>query len=208
MKYLFAVSVPVFALLSVACTGIFDGHVPGDQTASDPSTNEPTNNATGGSASGSGGSTNTTPAASGPPFKVRNTEPELVPFDMRLRRIASAIGVQADNPMFATMNKNSLKLGDYDYANGALPDGSWNANRISAWITALEPVCNSPEMKAKYPALPANLPELVRAAWGHVPSAQDSADFNDAIAAAGTDPAITYESTCMAVFTAAEFVYR
>jgi hypothetical protein len=203
MKYLFAVSVPLFALLSVGCTGIFDGQTPSDHTASNPSTNQPTNNGTAGSST----TPMTTPEA-GPPFKVRNTEPELVPFDMRLRRIASAIGVQADNAMFADMRKNSLKLGDYDYANGALPDGSWNANRISAWITALKPICNSPEMKAKYPALPANLPELVRAAWGHVPSAQDSADFNDAIAAAGTDTAVTYESTCMAVFTAAEFVYR
>ena len=203
MKYLFAVSVPVFALLSIGCTGIFDGQTPSDHSSSNPSTNQPTNNGTAGSST----TPMTTPEA-GPPFKVRNTEPELVPFDMRLRRIASAIGVQADNAMFADMRKNSLKLGDYDYANGALPDGSWNANRISAWITALKPICNSPEMKAKYPALPANLPELVRAAWGHVPSAQDSADFNDAIAAAGTDAAVTYESTCMAVFTAAEFVYR
>ena len=204
MKYLFAASIPVCALLSVACTGIFDGNTPSDRSSSDPSTNQPTNNATG----GSGTTTPMTTPDQGPPFKVRNTEPELVPFDMRLRRIASAIGVQADNVMFATMRKNSLKLGDYDYANGALPDGSWNANRISAWITALKPVCSSPEMQAKYPALPENLPQLVRAAWGHLPSAQDTADFTDAIAASGTDAAVTYESTCMAVFTAAEFVYR
>ena len=47
-----------------------------------------------------------------------------------------------------------------------------------------------------------------RAAWGHAPTAQDTADVNDAIATAGADPAVAYESTCMAVFTAAEFVYR
>ena len=144
----------------------------------------------------------------GPPFKVRNTEPELVPFEMRVRRIAAAIGVQTDNPMFATMTKNALKLGDYDYANGALPDGSWNANRIAGWIDSLKPVCASAEMKAKYPALPENLPQLVRAAWGHVPSEQDTADFKDALAASGVDTSVAYESTCMAVFTAAEFVYR
>ena len=122
--------------------------------------------------------------------------------------MAHAIGVSVDNAMFADMNKNNLKLGDYDYANGALPDGSWNANRIAAWVNALKPVCNSPEMKAKYPALPENLPTLLRAAWGHVPSAEDTADFQNAIAAVSSDPAVVYESTCMAVFTAAEFVYR
>jgi hypothetical protein len=199
MKYLF----PVCALLSVACTGIFDGQTHSDQSSANPSTNPQMN---GGAGTTSVTPTNSTPA--GPPFKVRNTEPELVPFEMRQRRIASALGVTVDNPMFADMNTNSLKLGDYDYANGALPDGSWNANRIAAWLNALKPVCNSAEMKAKYPALPQNLPELIRAAWGHVPSADDTADFQNAIAMAGADPAVNYESTCMAVFTAAEFVYR
>ena len=200
MKYLF----PVCALLSVACTGIFDGQAHNDQPSANPSSNP---QMTGGAGTtGSVTPTNTTPA--GAPFKVKNTEPELVPFEMRQRRIANALGVTVDNPMFGNMNTNSLKLGDYDYANGALPDGSWNANRIAAWINALKPVCNSPEMKAKYPALPQNLPELIRAAWGHVPSADDTADFANAIAASGGDTAVNYESTCMAVFTAAEFVYR
>jgi hypothetical protein len=199
MKYLF----PVCALLNLACTGIFDGQAHSDQSTANPSPNPSMN---GGAGTGSVTPTATTPA--GAPFKVRNTEPELVPFEMRQRRIASALGVSVDNPMFTEMNTNSLKLGDYDYANGALPDGSWNANRIAAWINVLKPVCNSAEMKAKYPALPQNLPELIRAAWGHVPSADDTADFQNAIAAAGADPAVNYESTCMAVFTAAEFVYR
>lgn len=204
MKYLF----PVIALLSVAsvaCTGIFDGQSHSDQAAGNPSPNNP-------NTSGSAGTSSTSPNPSAKPatvpFKVRNTEPELVPFEMRLRRIASALGVSVDNAMFADMNKNSLKLGDYDYANGALPDGSWNANRIAAWINALKPVCASPEMKAKYPNLPENLPTLIRAAWGHVPSAEDTADFQNAITQGSSDPAVVYESTCMAVFTAAEFVYR
>ena len=203
MKYLF----PVCALLSVACTGIFDGPTHSDQSSTDLSPNNPAT--PGGAGTGSTSMnkpTTTTPA--GAPFKVRNTEPELVPFSMRLRRIATTIGVPTDHAMFADMYKNSLKLGDYDYANGALPDGSWNANRIAAWLNALKPVCNSAEMKAKYPALPDNLPALIRAAWGHVPSADDTADFQNAITASGGTPAVNYESTCMAVFTAAEFVYR
>lgn len=206
MKYLFPV--PALALLSiasVACTGILEGQSHSDRSNGSPSTNNPGTTGNAGTTS-----TNQTPSAmpATVPFKVRNTEPELVPFEMRLRRIASALGVSVDNPMFADMNRNSLKLGDYDYANGALPDGSWNANRIAAWINALKPVCASREMKAQYPALPENLPTLIRAAWGHVPSAEDTADFQSAIAAVSSDPAVTYESTCMAVFTAAEFVYR
>lgn len=204
MKYLFP-AIALLSLASVACTGIFEGQSHSDQSNGSPSTNNA-------GSTGSAGTTSTNPTPSAKPatvpFKVKNTDPELVPFEMRQRRIANALGVTVDHPMFADMNKNSLKLGDYDYANGALPDGSWNANRISAWISALKPICNSPEMKAKYPALPENLPTLIRAAWGHVPSAEDTADFQNAIAAVSTDPAVVYESTCMAVFSAAEFVYR
>jgi hypothetical protein len=205
MKYLFP-AIALLSLASVACTGIFEGQTHSDQSKGGPSTNNP---GTTGSA-GTTSMTSPTPSAEPPPvpFKVKNTDPELVPFEMRQRRIANALGVTVDHPMFADMNKNSLKLGDYDYANGALPDSSWNANRIAAWINALKPICGSTEMKAKYPALPENLPALIRAAWGHMPSAEDTADFADAIAASGGEPAVNYESTCMAVFTAAEFVYR
>jgi hypothetical protein len=203
MRYVF--SIPVFALFSVACTGIFEGQAQNDQSAASSS---PTQSMTAGGGSSSTASTPRTPVPAGAPFKVRNTEPELVPFEMRLRRIANALGVSIDNSMFANMNENGLKLGDYDYANGALPDGSWNANRIAAWLNALKPVCNSPEMKAKYPALPENMAALIRAAWGHVPSADDTDDFRAAIAASAGDATVNYESICMAVFTAAEFVYR
>src|SRR4051812_37728157 len=106
MKYRFLV--PLFALLSVACTGIFEGQTQHDQPAANPSPNQPQPSA-GGSSSTT--STPTAPAAAGVPFKVRNTEPELVPFEMRLRRIANTLGVSIDNRMFADMNKNSLKLG-------------------------------------------------------------------------------------------------
>ncbi len=197
MRYLYS----LIALTSVACTGVLDGTSPSsDRPAADPSHNSPSTGGTSNSAM--------TAEPAGPPFKVRNTEPELVSFDMRIRRIAGALAVGVEHPMFGEMTKSRLKLGAYDYANGALPDGSWNANRIAAWMNALEPICNSPEMKAKYPALPENLPQLVRAAWGHLPSAEDSADFQTAITAAGVEPAVAYESTCMVVFSAAELVYR
>jgi hypothetical protein len=192
---------PLFALLSVACTGILDGRSDDGSSSPNPST-APTTGGSGGSAPSPPGE----PARD--PFKVRNTEPELMPFEMRVRRIAGAIGVDVESPLFDQMRGARLKLGAYDYANGALPDGSWNANRIAAWMSALRPVCNSSEMKAKFPALPENLPQLIRAAWGHAPSAEDNADFQAALSGAGTDPAVSYESICMAVFSAAEFVYR
>jgi hypothetical protein len=155
---------------------------------------------------GTAGAPSVTPA--GAPFLVRNKEPELLSFQMRLRRIASALGVAITNPMFAEMHDKHLSLGDYDYANGAQSDGGWNANRIALWMDVLRPVCASVEMKTKFPALPENLPQLTRAAWGHLPAAADTQDYADAIAASGLDAATVYESTCIAVFSSAEFVYR
>src|SRR5262249_37402943 len=72
---------PLLALLSVACTGILDGQYDSGQSSPNPSPNQATG--------GAGGSAPSTPMTepAGDPFKVRNTEPELVPFEMRLRRI-------------------------------------------------------------------------------------------------------------------------
>jgi hypothetical protein len=139
---------------------------------------------------------------------VRNQNPELISFQMRLRRIASVLGVDVSHGMFDEMRKNNLKLGDYDYANGAQPDGSWNANRIAAWMMALKPICDSSEMKAKFPALPENLTQLTRAAWGHQATVDDTAEYNASIAESGLDATAVYQSTCIAVFSSAEFVYR
>lgn len=211
MKYL----VPICALLTLSCTGIVDDKgtgVPDPGTGTPPTTQNP-----GVTPSGGGSGSGTVPGTPPPPtpgeparepFRVRNTTPELLPFDVRVRRIASAVGVPVTNPMFAQMEKNKTKLGDYDFANGVQPEPSWLANRIAGWIDALKPICGSPEMKAKYPSLPASLPALVRQAWGRPPTAEDTAIFTDALAASGATPEVAYESTCMAVFSAAEFVYR
>jgi hypothetical protein len=191
--------IPICALLTVSCTGILDGK----EDAPAMPTETPVNMNT-------AGTTSQTPMTVDPgaPFLVRNKEPELLSFQMRLRRIASALSVDINHPMFAEMHDKHLSLGDYDYANGAQSDGGWNANRIALWMDVLRPICASTEMKTKFPALPENLPQLARAAWGHLPAAADTQDYADAIAASGLDAATVYESTCIAVFSSAEFVYR
>jgi hypothetical protein len=191
--------IPICALLTVSCTGILDGKEQGGQMPPDEMT-----------PMGTAGTTSQTPMTTDPgaPFKVRNKEPELLSFQMRLRRIASTLGVAITHPMFTEMHEKHLSLGDYDYANGAQSDGGWNANRIALWMDVLRPICASTEMKTKFPALPENLPQLTRAAWGHLPAAEDTQDYADAIAASGLDAPTVYESTCIAVFSSAEFVYR
>ncbi len=194
MKYV----VPIAALFVVSCTAVVD-------ESSKPA--EP-----GGPAQQAGVPAPANPDAPAPleplkvPFAVRAGEPELLSFDIRVRRIASAVGVSTDNAMFAEMQGANIKLGDHDHANGVLPDNLWVAHRISGWLDALRPVCNSAEMKAAYPALPADLPKLIRNAWGRAASPEDLADFSGSLTPA--HDAYAYESTCMVVFSAAEFVYR
>ena len=55
---------------------------------------------------------------------------------------------------------------------------------------------------------PVKSPQLARAAWGHLPAAEDTPESTTASAESGLDAATLYQSTCVAVVTSAEFVDR
>lgn len=198
MKYL----VPICALLTISCTGILDGkdEQAGMSPGGPPTTGMP-NNPNPGTA-GTGNTTNATP------FGVRIGQPELLPFDVRVRRVSNVLNVPVTSPMFSDMQAKNIQLGDYNHAQGALPDNLWLARRISTWADALTPVCASSEMKAMFPALPADASKLIKAAWGREPSAEEVTELNAAVTAAALSADESYEATCMSVFTAAEFVFR
>jgi hypothetical protein len=142
------------------------------------------------------------------PFGVRIGEPELLPFDVRVRRISNVLKVPVTSSMFRELLAKSVQLGDYDHAAGALPDNLWLARRLATWADALTPICGSAEMKAMFPALPGDTGSLIEAAWGRRATEQELSEFDTAVSEAGLLPAESYEATCMAVFTAAEFVFR
>lgn len=196
MKYL----VPICALLTISCTGILDGEQQ-EPAPSAPGVMNPSPNP------GSGG-TSSTPMTNTTPFGVRVGEPELLPFDVRVRRVANTLGVPVTSPMFADMHARRVQLGDYDHAKGALPDNLWLARRVSTWADALTPVCASAEMVALFPSLPGDVGKLIKAAWGREATAEELAEIDSAVTAAALPAAESYEATCMAVFTAAEFVFR
>lgn len=201
----------IFSLLTLSCTAVVDGErAPGPaqglgngQTAGSGGSAPPAGGGSG-STVGTGGGSGTAVA----PFGVSTGKPDLLPFDVRLRRVAAALQVQSDNQMFAALKTNRIKLGDYDHANGVLPDGLWIASRMANWADALTPVCASPEIKAAYPSLPGDARALIKAAWGRAVSDEELAELQTSVAQSGLDPATAYEVTCMAVFTAAEFVFR
>ena len=142
-----------------------------------------------------------------PGFGIDDSQPSLLPVDMRVRRLAGALGLPVSDPLFDGVRSARIALGGYDHAQGVLPDGLWIASRMTAWVRVLQPICGSDAMRTRYPALPEALPELLRAAWGRPAEAADLADF-EPLFAAGTEAATQYETACLAVFSAAEFVYQ
>jgi hypothetical protein len=143
-----------------------------------------------------------------PAFGIDHSQPALLPLDMRLRRLASAVGIGVDDPLLDPARDARIALGGYDHAQGVLPDGLWIASRLASWVRVLRPICASPAMHERYPDLPEALPALIRAAWGRSAQPADLADFEEELAASALDPAARYEAICLAVFSAAEFVYQ
>jgi hypothetical protein len=143
-----------------------------------------------------------------PGFGIDDSQPALLPIDMRLRRLAGAIGLPVADPLFDGVRDARIALGGYDHAQGVLPDGLWIASRMASWVRVLRPICTSAPMRERYPALPEALPALIRAAWGRAAQAEDLAAFEEEIAASGLAAAEQYEALCLAVFSAAEFVYQ
>lgn len=146
---------------------------------------------------------------SGPAFGVPDGQPQLLPFWVRLERVAHVAGVTTDDPLLADLRTNRLALGDYDYASGVKPDRMWSPARMALWAKSLKPVCSSPFMREQYPALdesPANAASLASIAWGRDVAPEELTV--DSAALATLDATSRYETTCLAILSSAEFVIQ
>ncbi len=132
---------------------------------------------------------------------------ELLPFRIRLARLASVLDVAVDAPELERLRARAIDLGDYDFSAGVPPDLSWSASRITAWVGAIEPVCDSVTMKARFPALPAMADQLIEAAWGRAATADDLAAVEEGLATI-SDENERYKASCLAILSALELVAR
>ncbi len=142
------------------------------------------------------------------PFALDHETPRLLPFETRLARVAAVAGVEPGDPLLAPMREQAIALGGYDHSRGILPDSSWSASRISAWIRALRPVCTSEAMQARYPTLPAadDLDALIQAAWGRAATDADRTAITSSLS--GLEPDAQRETACLAVLSASEMVLQ
>ncbi len=148
------------------------------------------------------------PSNSTHPFDLAVDAPQLLPFTVRLARVAAVLGTDIDAPALETLRKNRTGLGDHDFANGQQPDRLWSASRMSLWIRSLKPVCASQAMRDRYPALPEDLGALIQAAYGRAMTADDRAAIDEVLGTATLDPATRYQLVCLAVLSSAELVVQ
>jgi hypothetical protein len=171
-------------LLLTACQGQIGG---GGDTQLDPTTNP-------------------VPEDFEPAFKLPDQQLLLLPFWVRLERVASVIGRATDDPILDVLNANHLALGDYDYSSGVKPDRMWSPSRMTLWAKSLKPVCGSEPMRSLYPDLttPSDAAALASDAWGREVSESELDLSGNALAT--LPEAERYEAVCLAMLSAAEFV--
>ena len=143
-----------------------------------------------------------------PAFENGKNSVELLPYNVRLSRVAGVLGVTTDDPALSEMRERHLELGDHDFASGVRPNLTWTSSRMSSWVAALMPACKSEAMRTLYPALPANVDDLMAAAYGRPATPEDLTAVDEALADVPLDDEERYMATCLAILSSAEFVAR
>lgn len=138
-------------------------------------------------------------------FAVPSSDILILPFAVRLQKVASVLGVPATDPLLNSLRDNRASLGDYDFANSVQPDKTWTALKIGDWVKAIKPVCASSQMRTRYPGLAENASSLIEAAYGRAATSDDLAALSGSAAGLSTAPS-RYETICLALLSALEFV--
>jgi hypothetical protein len=139
-------------------------------------------------------------------FEPPNTQIKLLPFSIRMTRIAAVTGLPLTDPAFNTLRENRLLLGDHDYANAKPPQESWSAARLTTWVESVRPVCQTQAVQTRYSPMPAKIPALVDAAYGRAVLPEDTASLSDGVKGLNLTPAKIVETMCISVLSSLEFV--
>lgn len=157
---------------------------------------------------GSGGPSQGQEPTKGPTVHIPHQEAMLLPFWVRLQRVAAVVQKPVEDPLLDDLRAAHIELGDYDYASGIVPDRQWSPQRMAAWTKALRKVCNSPDFRALYPSLPGDLESLIPAAYGRAANEDDFAQVDEALKESPIDAALQSETICLAVLSSTEFVVQ
>ncbi len=143
----------------------------------------------------------------GDAFTVTRGSVQLLPFPVRLSKLAAIVQVPTTDPLLAPVVAARVTLGDHDYAHGIPADRSWTASKVTAWVAAVRPICASTQFRARYPTLPGDLGALIEAAYGRDADAEDHAAIEEALAELPAEDAeARYTAVCLAVLSSMELV--
>jgi len=154
------------------------------------------------------GQTEDPPDDPGLAFEAGRDRIELLPFPVRLRRVADVVGIGEDDLLLTPLRDRSMEFGHHNFAVGVRNSPAWDAPRIAAWTSALKPICESDTMKLRYQRFPDDLDELMTAAYGRVPPEEEVSDLWTAATESGATKRRAYVTTCLAVLSSLEFVAR
>lgn len=140
-----------------------------------------------------------------PAFSVEaSREVRLLPFDVRMNKLANLAGVEITDPVLDQLATNRVLLGGDSYAQGVSEDPLWNATKIAAWVDALQPYCESDALRNRFPNLASDATAFATEAYARRVSQKDAASLHETFSELSAERRETL--TCLAVLSSLEFV--
>jgi len=128
---------------------------------------------------------------------------QLLPFDVRLKRLAAAVELPVSDAVFNSLRGRATDLGAHDFANGVAPDLAWTARRIATWVEGVLPVCADSRVRSRYANWSSSLDAFALEAWGRAATSDDRADL---VPAQGLTDAEAWRATCVSLLSSAELL--
>jgi hypothetical protein len=128
---------------------------------------------------------------------------QLLPFEVRMKRLAAAVELPANDAVFAALRARATDLGAHDFANGVAPDLAWTAGRIATWVEAVLPVCADARVRSRYANWSTSLGAFALKAWGRAATNDDRAEL---VPAQGLTDAEAWRATCVSLLSSAELL--
>ncbi len=131
----------------------------------------------------------------------------LLPFGVRLTKLAAIAGVAETDALLESVVQRKLDLGAHDFGANIAPDLQWSAQRMVAWIQAVAPICDNAKFKSRYANWKTALPQFARAAWGRNSTDGDQAALDAALTEVNfANDDSKWRATCLALLSSSELV--
>ncbi|MBK7843227.1 MAG: hypothetical protein IPJ71_05950 [Bdellovibrionales bacterium] len=136
-------------------------------------------------------------------FLIARADVRLIPYksiESKIKYLIADLPASVLQPMRAI----NFQMSDYDYSQGISPESSWGRTKMSDWMTALMPICQSVQLHQQY-TFPAQAIGFIERAYGRNKLATDDQLITE-VTAIATNNDEKIELLCVIVLSSAEFV--